>query len=357
MNLDDTRKRIDDLDARLVQLLNERAEAARDIGQAKAAEGASVYVPAREQAVLERVTSINPGPLPEHSVRAIYREIISASTALESTVRIAYLGPPATFTHQAARARFGASVEYLSCETIGDVFGMVEKRTAEYGVVPIENSTEGAVTHTLDRFVETPLRICAEIYLPISHNLMAQGERGDIRRIYSNPQVFGQCRGWLQENMRGVDLVPVSSTARAAEQAAREPESAAMAGLLAAELYGLKILDRDVQDRGGNTTRFLVIARQFGPASGKDRTSLLFSLRHEAGALYRAISVFNEHGISMSKIESRPSRLKAWEYYFFVDIDGHAEDQAVQTALAELARQCTELTVLGSYPQAIGREG
>ncbi len=357
MNLDEQRKKIDALDAELVRLLNARASAALEIGRRKAKAGSTAYVPAREHAVVQRVCRLNEGPLPEASIRAIYREIISASTALEGPIRIAYLGPPATFTHQAARARFGASVEYMPAETIADVFAQVEKRTAEYGVVPIENSTDGAVTHTLDRFVETPLKICAEIYLPISHHLMANGPREEIRRIYSKQEVFGQCRRWLHENMPGVDLISASSTARAAELAAEEKGSAALASALAADLYGLAVLAPDVQDLGGNTTRFLVIAREFGPVSGSDRTSLLFSVRHEAGALFRAISVFNKAGINMSKIESRPSRLKAWEYYFFVDIEGHAEDEAVCRALENLEPQCTTLTVLGSYPRAAGREG
>ncbi len=357
MNLDALRKRIDELDAELVRLLNARAETARDIGRLKEGAGASVYVPAREQAVLDRVCGLNEGPLPEASIRAVYREIVSASTALEHEVRIAYLGPPATFTHEAARARFGASVAYRPCETIADVFAQVEKRSAEYGVVPIENSTEGAVTHTLDRFVETPLKICAEIYLPIAHHLLARGPRAGLRRVYSNPQVFGQCRHWLQEHLRGVDQVPVSSTARAAEQAASEADAGALASLLAAELYGLEVLERDIQDLGGNTTRFLVIAPAYGPPSGKDRTSLLFGVRDRAGALYQALAAFNKAGISMSKIESRPSRRKVWEYWFFVDIEGHADEPAVRAALEKLGAHCTTLTVLGSYPRAVGREG
>jgi chorismate mutase/prephenate dehydratase len=237
------------------------------------------------------------------------------------------------------------------------VFATVEKRAAEYGVVPIENSTEGAVTHTLDQFTETPLRICAEIYLPIAHSLLARTPRAGLRRVYSHPNVFGQCRRWIQENLSGVDLVPVSSTARAAELAAKEEGSGALASLLAAEIYGIEVLDRDVQDLGGNATRFLVVARASGPPTGCDRTSLVFAVPHRAGALFQALAAFNEHGINLSKIESRPSRTKAWEYYFFVDLEGHAEDAPVRKALEALGTHCTLLTVLGSYPRMAGREG
>ncbi len=354
MNLDDLRKRIDALDAELVRLLNERTRVVLDIGKLKEHEGGEVYVPAREKAVLERVASVSEGPLPTSSIHAIYREIMSASLALERKITIAYLGPSATFTHQAARLKFGGSVGYVACETISDVFAAVEKRTTGYGVVPIENSTDGAVTHTLDQFTYTPLKICAEIYLPISHNLMAGITREKIERIYSKPEVFGQCRRWLHENLPGVALLPASSTARGAELAAKEPGTAAIASTLAAELYGLNILDQDIQDLGGNTTRFLVIGKSYGERTGNDKTSVLFAVKHKVGALYDALGAFKKSGINMTKIESRPSKSKAWEYYFFVDIEGHADDAHVQKALEELSEHCTLMTVLGAYPKASG---
>lgn len=357
MSLDELRKRIDELDGRIVGLLNERSRVALDIGRLKAGTDGEVYVPARDREVLDRVAALGAGPLAPDALRAIYREIVSAAVALERTVQVAYFGPPATFTHQAARARFGASIGYLPCETIRDVFTRVEKRTADYGVVPIENSTEGAVTHTLDQFAETPLKICAEIYLPITHHLLAKGPREAIRRVYSHPNVFGQCRNWMQDRLRGVDAVPVSSTARAAERAAGEEGSAALAGQLAAEIYGLDVIERDVQDLGGNQTRFLVIGKTCGQPTGNDRTSLLFALAHQAGALFDALQAFSRAGINMTKIESRPSRTKAWEYYFFVDVEGHAGDPPVAKALEELAAHCRMLTVLGSYPRMAGREG
>lgn len=356
MSLDEIRKRIDELDAELVRLLNERTRAAMDIGRVKQETGAEIYVPAREKAVLDRVTALNQGPLENTSITAIYREIMSAALALEHNIKIAYLGPQATFTHQAARSRFGASVNYEACQTIADVFGAVQKRVADYGVIPIENSTEGAVTHTLDEFLNTPLKICAEIFLPISHHLMASIPKEKVRKLYSNPQVFGQCRQWLQDHMPGVDLVATSSTARAAEMAAKEPESGALASDLAAELYGLTILDRDIQDLGGNTTRFLVVGKTFGDSTGEDKTSLCFGVRHTAGALCAALDVLRAHGLNMTKIESRPSKSRQWEYMFFVDVEGHASDEKVKAALDALADHCAVLTVLGSYPRGRTQE-
>ncbi len=351
MSLDEIRKRIDELDARLVQLLNERTEAAMEIGRVKQETGQEIYVPSREKAVLDRVVSLNQGPLNNDSVMAIYREIMSAALALEHDLKIAYLGPQATFTHQAARSRFGASVHYEACQTIADVFAAVQKRTADYGVVPIENSTEGAVTHTLDEFLDTPLKICAEIYLPISHHMMAAVPKEQIKQLYSNPQVFGQCRQWLHDNMPGVDLVAVSSTARAAEMASKETHSGALASDLAAELYGLTVLSRDIQDLGGNTTRFLVVGKSYSDPTGTDKTSLCFGVRHEAGALCTALDVLRKHDLNMTKIESRPSKTRQWEYFFFVDVEGHAVDPKVKAALEALRDHCPVLTVLGAYPR------
>jgi chorismate mutase/prephenate dehydratase len=300
------------------------------------------------------VAALSEGPLPESGLKAIYREIMSAALSLEKTVKVAYLGPPSTFSHQAARTRFGGSVEYDSCETISDVFDAVEKRLADYGVVPVENSTEGAVTFTLDRLVETNLRICAEIYLPISQCLLSKAPRDQIKRLYSHPQVLGQCRQWLQRELGGVETIPTASTARAAEMASKDENAAALASRLASEIYGLSILEADVQDVSGNTTRFVVLARSYGRPTGDDKTSLLFAVQHKAGALYGALESFKRHSLSMTKIESRPSRNKAWEYFFFVDIEGHAEDERVASALKEMSEHCVLLTVLGSYPKALG---
>ncbi len=351
MNLNDCRTRIDAIDADLVRLLNERTRMALEIGRIKAREGGEIYVPAREKEVLDRVCELNAGPLPRESMRAIYREIMSAALALERNLKVAYLGPPATFSHQAARSRFGGSVDYLSCETIAEVFDAVEKGMADYGVVPVENSTEGAVTHTLDRFGETPLKVCAEIYLPILQCLLSKSPRDRIKRIYSHPQVIGQCRQWLQREMAGIDIIPSASTAKAAELAAQDPEAGALSSRLAAEVYGLNVLMSGIQDYSGNVTRFMVLARTFGRPSGEDKTSLLFAVQHRAGALFKALESFARTGLNMTRIESRPSRNKVWEYVFFVDVEGHAEDERVKAALADLAEHCTVLTVLGSYPR------
>jgi len=352
MDLRSLRENIDAIDAQLVELLNERTRAALEIGKLKQSREDEIYVPAREREVLDRVAKLNLGPMPEEALKAVYREIMSASLALEHDIRIAYLGPPATFTHQAARSRFGASVNYLPCETIHDVFTSVQNRAATYGVVPVENSTEGGVTHTLDELMSTPAKVCAEIYLPIAHHLMARVPRERITKVYSNPQVFGQCRSWLQEHLPGVGLVPVSSTARAADMAAKEEGVGALAADLSAEIYGLDILERDIQDLHGNMTRFLVISKTFGKPTGEDKTSLMFTVRHQAGALYEALGALRAAGLNMTRIESRPSKVKAWEYFFFVDFEGHTQDEKVKQALDGLAEHCTVLTVLGSYPRA-----
>jgi chorismate mutase / prephenate dehydratase len=352
MTLESWRQKIDEIDSRLIKLLNQRTGYALEIGKLKQKNGKGIYVPAREKEVLARVALLNKGPLTDKSLRAIYREIMSAALSLENNLKVAYMGPPSTFSHQAARGRFGGSVDYLSCETISDVFDAVEKRMADYGVVPVENSTEGAVTFTLDRLTETSLKICAELYIPISNCLLAKTPRDHIETLYSHPQVLGQCRQWLQREMAGVELIPVASTARAAELAAKEKNAGALSSHLAAEIYGLTVLESDVQDLSGNTTRFLVIGHDENKPSGDDKTSLLFAVQHKAGALYGALESFKKFNLNMTKIESRPSRSKRWEYFFFVDVEGHAEDARVKKAMADISRHCSLITILGSYPVA-----
>ena len=351
-DLDALRKRIDELDAELVNLLNERTRHAMNIGALKRSDDGEVYVPMREKQVLDRVSAFNQGPLPEESLWAIYREIMSASISLERDLHIAHFGQSGTFTHHAARSRFGTSVRYLSCPTIPDVFDAVNKRVADYGVVPIENSTEGPVNATLDELTMTPLHIYAEIMLPIAHHLMTAPDAGDIAAVYSHPQVFGQCRKWLAENLPQAELIPTSSTARAAERVAVEPGAGAIASSLAAELHGLRIREANIEDQAGNATRFLVLSRSMGEATGNDKTSICFTVMHKTGALYEALAPFHAVGLNLTKIESRPSRLKAWEYWFFVDFEGHAEEKGVKEALAALREHCTQLSVLGSYPGA-----
>ena len=352
MNLDHLRDQIDSLDGEIVRLLNERIQVVQAIGEAKKESGAEIYVPSRERAVFEKIKRLNEGPLPEESAHAIYREIMSAALALETEMKIAYLGPEATFTHQAARSKFGASVEYIPAATISEVFDRVQNRTADYGVVPIENSTEGAVTHTFDQFATTSLKICAEIYLPVSLTLLSKVERDRVRVIYSKQEVFGQCRTWLQTHLPDVELSPVESTTKAVQLALETAGSAAIGSGMASEMYGIEVLADGIQDMQGNTTRFLVIGQNFSASTGDDKTSVVFGVKHAVGALHEALSVFKADEINLSKIESRPSRNKAWEYYFFVDVDGHADEVPVAKALEELQGHCTLMTVLGSYPKA-----
>ena len=354
MSLPEIRKKIDVLDEQILRLLNERADCVHGVGELKRADGLEIYAPEREEQVYRSLAERNQrigGRLPESAVRAVYREIMSASLALEKDLRIAYLGPEATFTHQAARSKFGASVKYAPQASISEVFDAVARGRADYGVVPVENSWEGAVNHTLDMFLESELQVCAQILLKIEQHLLAVGARDEITKIYSHPQAFGQCRRWLQSNMPKAEWVEVSSTTRAAELAARETGTAAVAGKLAGELYGLQTLDVAIQDSPENTTRFLVIGQKPSPATGCDRTSLMFSVSHEPGALYRTLEPFYRLGINIGKIESRPSRRKAWEYCFFLDVDGHSTDAQLNEALSELHKQCTLVKILGTFPK------
>ena len=350
--LEELRKRIDALDAEIVRLVNERARCAREIGELKRAQGAPVFVPARERAVYERVLALNAGPLPAEAFRAIYREIMSASLALERCPRVAYLGPPGTFSHKAARCKFGSSVEYHPATSFRDVFLEVSRGHADYGVVPVENSTEGGVTQAIDCFFETRLKMCSEIYVPVHHHLLARGAREAIRTIYSHPQVFGQCRQWLGANFPHAALVDCASTTLAAERAGREADAAAIGSDTAAEAYGLAILEEAIEDNPENVTRFVVIGREPAQRTGKDKTSLMFSIIDAPGALQGMLTPFSSRDINLTRIESRPSKKRAWDYYFFVDLDGHFEDPPVKAAIEELAGRCRHLEVLGSYPAA-----
>lgn len=350
MTLNQHRQAIDRLDRRLVALLNERTRHALEIGAIKLKQGEEIYAPHRERAVLNRVAKLNQGPLTVEGIRAIYREIMSGAIAAEKPLTIAYLGPEATFTHQAALQRFGTSLRYLPLKTIAEVFAEVTKRHADFGVVPVENSTEGVVTHTLDMFMDSNLKIVAEIVLPISQCLLSQAARNQIQRLYIHPQSLAQCRVWLQRNLPDVEIIETASNARSAELAAREKRAAAIAGLLAAEKYGLPVLEHNVQDNAENATRFLVLGRQSPPRTGRDRTTLMFCVADRPGALHGAIAPFRRYRINMTKLESRPSKRKAWEYYFFVDCDGHAQDPKLTKALEELGRHCVFVKVLGSYP-------
>src|SRR5437016_9899890 len=352
MTIPEHRKAIDKYDAQIVKLLNERTRHVLAIGEIKVKAGEEIYAPHRERAVLQRICRRNEGPVTNESLRAIYREIMSSALSLEKSLTVAYLGPEATFTHQAAIRRFGSSLRYAAQKTIADVFSEVSKNRADYGVVPVEHSTERVVTHTLDMFVDSDLKIVSQIVLPVQHCLLANGRRSQIRKLYAHPQSLGQCRGWVQSHLPRVEIIETSSNARSAEFAAKEKDSAAIAGVLAAEKYGVRILEQDIQDNAANATRFLVLGRQCSPPTANDRTSVMFSILDRVGALYQSLAPFRRYRINMTKIESRPSKRKAWEYFFFVDCDGHMSDRKVAKALVLLAEHCSYVKVLGSYPKA-----
>ncbi|HEU5124234.1 MAG TPA: prephenate dehydratase [Verrucomicrobiae bacterium] len=352
MNISEHRKAIDQLDAKLVKLLNERTEHVLAIGEIKLKAGEEIYAPHRERAVLQRVCKSNSGPITNDSLRAIYREIMSSALSLEKSLTIAYLGPEATFTHQAAIRRFGSSLLYSPQKTIADVFAEVSKSRADYGVVPVENSTEGVVTHTLDMFVDSDLKIVAQIILPVQQCLLSNTPRAQIRKLYSHPQSLAQCRGWIQNHLPHVEIIEASSNARAGELAAKEKGAAAIAGVLVSEKYGLNILEQDIQDNSANATRFLVLGRQCSPPTGDDRTSIMVSISDKVGALHHALAAFRKNRINLTKIESRPSKRKAWEYFFFIDCDGHKQDRKVAKAIEELEQECSYVKVLGSYPNS-----
>jgi len=346
------RHRIDQLDEQIVRLINERADHARKIGAIKARDGIKPYNPSREIQVYKKVAARNKGPLPDQAFKAIYREIMSATIALEHPTRVAHFGQSGTFTHLAALTKFGSSVEYLPTRDIRDVFLAVSRGRADYGVVPIENSTEGGVNQSIDMFAETRLKIASEIFLPIHHHLLSKSPLKDIRIIYSHPQPFAQCRNWLMGNLGEVERREVASTAMAAEMAAKDPSSAAIAGRLAAETYGVPVVAEHIEDSADNITRFFVVAERMAERTGKDKTSLLLSIKDEPGALLRLLQPFQANRINLTRIESRPSKRRAWEYNFFLDLEGHVEDENVRNVLKQLEGQVKHLEVLGSYPTA-----
>lgn len=345
------RKEIDDIDSEILRLLNRRAEIVIEIGKVKKNEKVEFHSPEREQEILQRLEKSNPGPFPSEALRAVYREILSASLSLEQPLRVAYFGPKATFTHLAAMQQFGFSAQYIPVGSIKEVFDTVERGHVNYGVVPIENSTEGVVSYTLDMFVDSDLKISAEIMTEISHNLLSlAGKKEDIKKIYSHPQATAQCRDWIDTNLPGIPILEAPSTARAAEIASQDTSAGAIASELAAMLYGLKVLQRKIEDVINNYTRFLVISNKHPSKTGRDKTSMMFTIKDRVGALYSMLEPFAKNKINLTKIESRPSRKKAWEYIFFVDIEGHIDDENVKKTLEEVRKECLFLKVLGSYP-------
>ena len=352
-DIDKLRTQIDEIDAEILSLLNRRTELALKIGHAKQRNNDNAYyVPHREKNIIERLKSLNTGPFPNNALEAMYREIMSGCRALEKPISVAYLGPEGSFGHAASIKHFGSSTRYIPIQPQTGIFIEVESDKADYGVVAIENSIDGAIRETQDMFIASNLQICAEIMMPISHNLLSNSQPEEITRIYSHTQPFAQCRNWLYNHFRDIERVEVTSTSEAAKIVAKEEGAAAIASKLAAELYGLKILYEGIEDKPGNTTRFLVVGKHCGGRSNDDKTSVLFSVRDQPGALWEVLGVFRKYNLNLSKIESRPSRTKAWEYVFFADIEGHTEDEAVKAALDEIEETCVSLKNLGSYPKA-----
>jgi chorismate mutase / prephenate dehydratase len=365
LTLDSVRARIDDIDRELQRLLNERAACALAVAKIKQAEPSDqppvFYRPEREAQILARIKKENQGPLPDDAIARLFREIISCCLNLEQPLTIAYLGPPGTYTEAAAVKQFGHFASTRALASIDEVFREVESEGAHYGVVPVENSTEGMVNHTLDCFMESPVLICAEVELPIHHALLvakandASGKplEEPIREIISHSQSLAQCRGWLDAHYPGIPRTPVNSNAEAARLVLERPGAAAIAGEMAAERYGLRIMASRIEDHPDNKTRFLVIGRQRVGVSGRDKTSILVSTRNEPGALYKVLEPFHRHGISLTRIETRPAKSGSWSYVFFIDFDGHQSDPKLETVLEEVRGVAMEVRSLGSYPQAV----
>lgn len=347
------RKQIDSLDDRLVDLLNERARIVIEVGNLKKREKLDFHSPSREREILARLASRNTGPFPQETLKAVYREILSSSLSLERPLKIAYLGPRATFTHMAAMQQFGLASTYAPVENIKDVFTEVECGRADFGVVPIENSTSGAVIYTLDMFIDSDLKISAEIMLEVAQHLMNKsGKLEDVSKIYTISPAAAQCRQWLEKNLPGVPVLDAPSTARAAEMAVDDPSAAAIASEMASILYGLQIAGRKIEDSASNITRFLVIAPKSPGSTGRDKTSIMFSIKDKVGALYTMLAPFAEAGINLNRLDARPSGKKVWDYVFFLDMEGHIEDEKVAGAIEKLRNDCMFLKVLGSYPKS-----
>ncbi|MBN1958088.1 MAG: prephenate dehydratase [Desulfuromonadales bacterium] len=348
------RARIDRIDSQILDLLNRRAEIVIAVGKSKKVSDKSFYVPSREKEIYRRLTDQNPGPFPNPAVVKVFREIISASLNMELPMKVAFFGPQATFTHMAAMQQFGLSAQLVPLKSIPAVFEEVERGRAHYGVVPVENSTEGVVNHTLDMFIASDLQVVAEIMLEISHNLLSKtGQIEQITKIISHPQALAQCRRWFEENLPDIPLVDVGSTAAAAQLAAEDESAAAIASEAAVVQYGLKVVKAKIEDNPHNFTRFLVVGKKTPEKSGHDKTSIMFSVKDEPGILYRMLEPFSKRQINLSKIESRPMKQKAWEYIFFLDLIGHIDDQPIADAVEELRGHCHFLKILGSYPLAL----
>jgi len=352
MSLEELRNQINELDHRLVQLLNERARVVVEIGKLKNKTGKPIYSPDREKQVFSRIAKSNEGPLPDKCLVAIWRELMSGSFALERPLRIGYLGPGGSFSHTAAMLKFGQSVEYEPLADIISIFDEVSKGHCDLGLAPIENTTGGGVIETLDALIDSDVKICAEVLMAIHHSLLANCPLNQIEKIYSKPEIFAQCRNWLSATFKEAQTVPVASSAKAAQMAADEQKAAAIGSAVAAELYGLRVVCENIEDNTNNITRFLAISQEDAKPTGEDKTAILFSTAHKAGALADVLEVFKRFNINLTNIESRPSKKRQWEYYFFVDFIGHRTDKKVQGGLEEARKHCLQLSVLGSFPRA-----
>lgn len=358
VSLAEIRVQIDSLDQQIQELINQRAACAQKVAEIKMrdiGEDAVFYRPEREAQVLRTVKERNKGPLGGEEMARLFREIMSACLALEKPMHIAFLGPEGTFTQAAALKHFGHSVVSVPMGAIDEVFREVESGAAHYGVVPVENSTEGMINHTLDMFMNSPAKICGEVQLRIHHHLLSNDgvDTSTIEKIYSHQQSLAQCRKWLDSHWRKLERVAVSSNAEAARRVKSEPGSAAIAGDMAAELYGLVKIAKNIEDRPDNTTRFLIIGREDVPASGKDKTSILVSMRNKPGALYQLLEPFHRNNISLTRIETRPSSRGTWAYVFYIDFEGHVSDAGVKVVLDEISQEAMEVKILGSYPLGV----
>ena len=350
--MEEIRQGIDAVDEEIVRLLDQRAWLARRIGEIKHQNGLAAYAPAREKAVFDRVAALSEGEFPRRGLQAVFREIISSSISLEGRLKVAYLGPEATFTHEAALRSFGSSIELEPQITVAEVFTRVEGGDVQHGVVPVENSMEGAVTHTLDELMNSPLKICGEVYLPVSQNLISsEASMKRVSLVCSHPMALAQAGSWLRRELPWASLEDVDSTAEAARRAADEPGVAAVGSVLAAGAHGLKVLARNIQDARANTTRFIVLGREWAARTGKDKTSVVFSVKDRPGVLKDALSAFAQERINLTRIESRPSRKRAWTYVFFADFLGHPEEDRVKRALDSLEEHCPYVSLIGAYPE------
>lgn len=350
MDMEKLRGKIDLLDTKIVELLNKRANVVKEIGAAKKRTKAQVYAPDREMQVYNKVTSNNKGPLDNECIIAVYRELMAGSLALEKPLKISYLGPEGTFSYFAAKEKFGSSLEYVPSNGIDVVFREVANGRADYGVVPIENATEGSVRETLNMFIEYNVKVCSEIIMQIHHNLMAKCKINEIKKVYSKSQVFSQCKLWLANNFENVDLLDVGSTTEAAIIAAKGKESAAIAHSEVARSYGLKIVKRNIEDYPNNITRFFVLSHVFPPPTGNDKTAIICHVKNEAGALYKILEPFRKYKINLKDIEPLPTKKEAWDYCFYIDFAGHSDDSNVKRALKEVNRRCVDLNIIGSFP-------